>query len=124
MDISGIWIYFTKKKIGVDVDPTFKGEYIKTSLVLIGRSATLYTETKAINTAPYMRFIYSLEENGFKNLFLLAMEHTIPAALKIANRLELLNTRFKMESCDMYKIKNNKGKRKAICIQVTILRNN
>ena len=122
---------FANKKPGEDINPTFEGKHIKISIVMIGRSAIVFTETGGVNVLPYMKWIFSCEDKGINSIFLLARDRTIIAAQQIADLLDQMPDRFEMVANSVYsiKIKNKYSlkdrdkKSKAICIHYIIKKN-
>jgi len=122
---------FANKKPGEDINPTFKGKHIKISIIMIGRSAKVFTEAGDVNVSPYMTWIFSCEDKGINSIFLLARDRTIIAAQHIAGLLDLMPERFEMVANSVYsvKIKNKYSlkdrdkKSKAICINYIIKEN-
>lgn len=119
---------FAHKKSGEDINPTFEGNNIKISIVMIGRSSKVFTETGDINISPYIKWIFSCEDKGINSIFLLARDRTIIAVQQIAYLLDQMPERFEMVDMSVYpvKIRNNfslkdKDKEsKAICMHYLI----
>jgi len=111
-----------EKKKGENINPTYNGQYIKMSIVLIGRFHTIFKGFRII-TSPYIKWIYSCEKNGIKSVYLLAWRTNIFVAEKIAKRLDQMPERFQMISKSEYLVKIKIKKVKAICMHYQILKN-
>jgi len=122
---------FANKKSGENINPTFEGDYIKVSIIMIGRSSKVFTETGDVNISPYMKWIFNCEDMGINSIFLLARDRTIIAVQHIASLLDQMSERFEMVGNSVYssKINNNlslkkrNSESKAICMHYLIKQN-
>lgn len=111
-----------KKKHNVDINPNYKGNFIKVGIVMIGRSETIF-KPRGIDIGPYMNYIFTCEEEGIKTIYLLAWGRNIFAAKKIGETLELIPDRFQKVMESNYNVKRQDYTLVANCIRYRILRN-
>lgn len=111
------------KEHKIDINPNYIGEYIKMSIVMIGRPERVFTISGEIDITPYINWIFSCEKKGIKSIYLLALSKNIIAAKKTAKLLDEMPKRFKKFSESNYNVKINTKNFIAICIRYQILEN-
>jgi len=101
-----------KKKPGVDVDPTFTGEKIKTSIVYVARLDTI---------SPHLRWVEQCINKGIGTIYVCAKgAYNISLAKKLEERLETHQKLTKV-SCNEFRLPLWKGRRiNNICIRYDI----
>ena len=111
------------KEHQVDINPNYKGDYIKVSIVLIGRPEVIF-KSGGVDIGPYINWIFKCEEKSIKTIYLLAWGKNVFATERICRQLDLMPDRFCKVSDLNYNVKlNNKKEIVAKCIRYYLLNN-
>lgn len=110
------------KEHQVDINPNYKGDYIKVSIVLIGRPEVVF-KPGGVDIGPYINWIFKCEDIGIKTIYLLALGKNIIATEQICKQLDLMPSRFYKVSDLNYNVMLNKKEIVAKCIRYYLLEN-
>lgn len=110
------------KQHQIDIKPDYIGKYIKVSMVMVGRPGTVF-KSEGIDIDPYIKWIFTCEEFGYKTIYLLALKMNITAVKKIEKFLDMMSDRFEKVSESNFNVKINNKALPAICIRYYILKN-
>lgn len=110
------------KEHQVDINPNYIGNYIRASIVLIGRPEVVF-KPEGVDVGPYINWIFYCEEKGIKTIYLLAWGNNVIATERICNQLDLMPDRFHKVSDLNYNSKLNKKERITKCIRYYLLKN-
>ena len=80
-------------------------------------------KSEGIDIDPYIKWILTCEESGYKTIYLLAFKMNIIAAKKIEKFLDMMSDRFEKVSESNFNVKINSKVLPAICIRYYILKN-
>ena len=110
------------KKHQIDINPNYLGNFIKVSIVLIGRPEVIF-KPGGIDIGPYINWILKCEETGIKTIYLLAWGKNIIGIERICRHLSLLPDRFKKVSDSNYNVRLENKELVTKCIRYYVLKN-